>query len=213
MHPLARIPRDLFVCLAPPRCPGCDQRLSPSEPAGFCVVCAPLIEEARFGSACFEYGGPLAEAVRALKYLGRWRVAEYLGGLMVPRALRLYRGRVDAVVPIPLHRKRLRTRGYNQAELLARPVARMLRVPVRRGLLERVKAGRPQVGVGRSERALALRGAFAATESGWPPRVLILDDVRTTGATLDAATAAIKAAQPVTLHRLTLAVTVADDVS
>jgi ComF family protein len=94
-----------------------------------------------------------------------------------------YGGLVDAVVPVPLHRRRLAERGFNQAVVIARPLARALGVPLVVGRLVRVRPTRPQVGLDAEARERNVRGAFRVRRavSG---RVLLVDDVWTTGATL-----------------------------
>lgn len=99
----------------------------------------------------------------------------------------------DAIVPVPLHPARLRERGYNQAEWIARPLARLLRIPLRPDLLARVKPRPEKLKLTRRERWEAVRGAYATTGRAQVDnlRVLLVDDVFTTGATLDACARAL----------------------
>lgn len=91
----------------------------------------------------------------------------------------------DLIVPVPLHRTRLRQRGYNQALELALPLARHLRLPLKHGLLLRTRGTAAQTELGAIERRRNVRGAFAVREGvTWPAQVALLDDVMTTGATL-----------------------------
>ncbi|MCC7538536.1 MAG: ComF family protein, partial [Deltaproteobacteria bacterium] len=100
-----------------------------------------------------------------------------------------YRGRVDLVVPVPLHRTRLVERGFDQAVLIARPLARALARPLVARALSRIRATAPQSSLDARARAENVAGAFVPTSSGRRAlpgrRVLLVDDVRTTGATLD----------------------------
>src|SRR5262245_9977600 len=115
----------LLELLSPSVCPGCDlTRLGLA--GAFCPACAPLLEQIcprgempGTGAAAFRYEGPLADALRRLKYGARTELAGPLGALLATVALG-YAGRVDRVIPMPLHRARLRARGYNQSALLAR---------------------------------------------------------------------------------------------
>src|SRR5690606_25479155 len=103
--------------------------------------------------------------------------------------------RPGALLPVPLHRGRLRRRGYDQALELARPLARALDLPLLPGALRRVRATRPQSELDAAARARNLRGAFAV-EAGTPlpAHVALVDDVMTTGATLHAAALALRRA-------------------
>jgi ComF family protein len=174
----------LLELVAPRGCAGCENVLAPAE-RGFCEACAPLLDDGgRLGDAlaAYVYGGPMAEAVRRLKYGRRTELAPVLGRMLAARATELA-GIVDCVVPVPLHPRRLRRRGFNQAALLARPVAKALAVPLSVTDLRRVRDTPPQARLGAVERATNVRGAFVALRAPGS-RVLLIDDVRTTGATL-----------------------------
>ena len=102
----------------------------------------------------------------------------------------------DCMIPVPLHRKRLLERGVNQAEVLARAVSERTGIPVRTALLERVRNTRPQTRLSRKKRAGNVRGAYAAAKNAnlSGKRVLIVDDVRTSGATARACAQTLRAA-------------------
>ena len=205
----ASIADGFLSLLAPPRCPGCDLPFTPTrslQPTGahthpggfsqpgclnqlFCPACAPLIERAPRWlappasiAAAWRFEGPLADAIRRFKYAGAGRLAAPLG-LLLSEVARPYLGLLDAVVPLPLHRSKLRSRGYNPAALLGRSLARELGVPLRVDLLRRERATRSQAGLDREARLSNVRGAFQARARP-PAKLLLLDDVRTTGATL-----------------------------
>jgi ComF family protein len=195
LHSLVRGVLDL---LSPPVCPGCGLPWAPlAGEEAFCPACSPLIEPPPPGlraPACFAaavaYQGPVADAIRHFKYARVSQLAPQLSTLLVPAA-QAYAGRVDAVVPMPLHPSKLRERGFNPSLLLARPVATALGVPLRVAWLERRRATSSQAGLSREARQQNVRGAFLARCSP-ACRVLLIDDVCTTGATLHAASSALQ---------------------
>ncbi len=186
----------LLRLLAPPCCAACGLELLCSED-GFCGGCAVLLDEVpsalrppRPAAAGFVYGGPLAEAVQRMKYERRPDIAIVLGRRLAEVA-EPYAGLVDVTVPMPLHPARLRERGFNQSALLARPVARALGVPLDTALLLRTRPTAVQASLPRERRVDNVRGAFTVARTSRPRRVLLIDDVRTTGATLASAAAAL----------------------
>lgn len=202
--------RAVLDLLAPRRCAACELELEPEE-RGLCAGCAVLLDEVppalrapAESASAFVYGGPIADAIRGLKYAGRTDAARVLGELLAEEA-RPFGGRVDAVVPVPLHPTRLRERGFNQAALLGAPVARALGVPLSTGRLRRVRRTPPQAGLERATRVDNVRGAFKARPDARRPRVLVVDDVRTTGATLGACRAALYEAGAERVYLYTLA--------
>lgn len=169
----------------------CDRCGSPSE--RHCISCAdldPLIAQAR---SAYPYTGWVTGAIRRFKYDAEFSRSDHLGERLA-ETLRLF-DRVDALVPVPLHRSRLHARGYNQSALLAARASELLGVPVQ-PLVRRQRATTPQVSLRESERRSNVEGAFEIDPS-WsasPDRVYVLiDDVRTTGATLGACARAIAA--------------------
>ena len=202
----------LLDLLAPVRCPGCDEALDPDpndlppiDPFtdGFCVVCAALVEPFEGEQALYQYGGPLAEAIKRFKYEGRLDALPALTRL-VARAAPDLSGEVDAVVPVPLFPRRRHTRGFDQAALLARPLARALGVPLSRAVLRRVRDTPPQARLDAAGRERNVQGAFLARRIEGQ-RLLHFDDVHTTGATLVAAQDALFDAGASTVISLSLA--------
>ena len=190
-----------FVQLvAPARCVGCEELCS----RVFCAACESLLEPAASLSAVFEYGGPIADAIHRFKYRSRSELGAALGSLMTQAALR-WAGEVDAVVPVPLHWRRRRWRGYDQAALLARPTAKALGVPALLRGLRRVRHTPSQVNLPHDERQANVAGAFAPGRLRGVGRVLLVDDVRTTGATLEAASKALRAGGAREVRTLVLA--------
>jgi ComF family protein len=154
------------------------------------------------------YTPRLSHAILLLKYgnvapLGAW-FARRLAGL-VERQPQDFAA--DAVVPVPLDRGRLRERGYNQAELIAKPLARLLGIPFRSYLLVRTQPRPNQLRLTQRERWETVRGAYAMHKMAQVDklRVLLVDDVFTTGATLDACSRALKGAGAARVVGLTVA--------
>jgi ComF family protein len=140
------------------------------------------------------YEGPVELAVQRFKYEGWRRLAGPLALLLAERLV-VEGLAAHYVVPVPLHPGRLRQRGFNQAELLARELSRRLALAKPPGDLIRTRATPPQVGHDRLWRLQNVRGAFAWRGADLAGRsLLLIDDVATTGSTLDACAAALRAA-------------------
>lgn len=141
------------------------------------------------------YGGPVAFAIQGFKYQGRTALsrplAAFLNGYLETHAVSF-----DCLVPVPLHPERLAVRGYNQSELLAHELGRTRRLPVRTDLITRARHTQPQVTLSRQQRVENVRDAFAPARPGLlqGERVLLIDDVCTTGSTLQGCAQALRAA-------------------
>ncbi|MFZ1862962.1 MAG: ComF family protein [Polyangiales bacterium] len=204
MHPLLD---GALGLVAPVRCAGCDAPLDAAD--GLCRVCLLLVERCTGSGAVFIYGGPVADAIQRYKYGGRSELGGSLASMMRAKALQLS-GEIDAVVPVPLHWRRRRARGYDQAALLARPIAKALRVPALLRGLRRVRHTPSQVDLSFSERRRNVEHAFAPYRLQGTQRVLLIDDVRTTGATLESASRALRAGGVRRIHTLVLAARLLD---
>lgn len=179
--------------LAPPWCMKCGKRLA--EEGEFCADCRRIQHLFRRGRALYEYESA-APAIYRFKYGGRReyadffgeQVAEYLGDFVRTVG-------PDALIPIPLHRKRQAARGYNQAECLARAVGSRLGVPVQAGYLVRVKNTVPLKYENPEERQNNLKKAFNIARNDVKlKRVILIDDIYTTGSTMDEAAVTLREA-------------------
>ncbi len=161
-----------------------------------------------------EYAGGLMDLVHRLKYQGQLALVPPLGR-MLGQAYRCYWGEcpADWAIPIPLHPRRLRRRGFNQADLLLRSwlktaAAAGQPAPPHGGhILQRTRATAPQTGLRRPERRRNIRGAFkvVAHEEIQNRRLLLVDDVFTTGATVEEAARVLRSAGAASVDVLTLA--------
>ena len=181
-------------------CPVCGAPDEDSFRRRRCAHCREKAPPFVFATAPYLHGGALAEAIHRLKYEGREELAGPLALLFEASAV----PESDCLCPIPLHPRRLRERGFDQAHLLADGAAKRFRIPVL-PLLTRVRATGQQVGRDRSARERNLRGAFTASEKARGLRVCLIDDVLTTGATAAACTLALRRAGASRVHVLTLA--------
>ncbi|MGH9715196.1 MAG: ComF family protein [Candidatus Acidiferrales bacterium] len=153
------------------------------------------------------YDRALSEAVLLLKYEQVSSLADWFGARLAEIVLGAgAEWRADVVVPVPLHRDRHRERGYNQARLIARPIARRLHLRLDSNLLIRTKPRPAQLVLSRTEHWKSVRGAYATGEGMKIDnlRVLLVDDVLTTGATLDACSRALKKAGATAVFGITI---------
>jgi ComF family protein len=187
--------RDLAV-LQPPFCERCgDPVAGRVDHAYTCALCAARAPSFLRARSAVRYDGAAASAIRALKYHGATWLADDLAALLEGVTRAEYAGvTFDAIVPVPLHPLRRRRRDFNQAELLAGRLARRLGAPVRARAVRRVRATPSQTRLTVRERADNMRGAFQARapmnlDGG---RVLLVDDVMTTGATVHDAARALR---------------------
>jgi ComF family protein len=192
----------LLEVLLPPACAGCGRfghRVCEDCLAGFQPASAPadrfaaadpgtLVGDAlELAVAAFAHAGMLRRALQRLKYGGSGRIAAPLGRAAAPTLVALMRvcGALP-LVPVPVHEARMRQRGYNQAALLASALGRETGLPVV-DILQRPRPTARQHGLGKAARLHNLRGAFALRDGARPPPgVILVDDILTTSATMEA---------------------------
>ena len=171
--------------LAQPLCPRCALPTPGGAICGRCLSSSPHYDATR---AALAYDFPADALVHSLKFRGELALAPLLASLLSDRTRA---DEVDHVVPVPLSRKRLRERGYNQSVEIARHLRKDL---LDAGLCERTRDVRPQIELPYDERQSNVRGAFRCTRALVGARIAVVDDVMTTGATLNELARTLKAA-------------------
>ncbi len=189
--------RDLCVgCAADlprpqPACPRCGDAL-PGAGEWLCGRCQRRPPPFDAAWAALRYAAPVDRLFVDLKFRGRLAAAKLLAQLL-EEAVRAA-DRPEALIPVPLHRGRLRERGFNQALELARPLAHRMHLPLLRDVVVRRRATAPQTVVEAAARRRNLRGAFAVNRPLAVRHVALIDDVMTTGSTLTELSTVLKRA-------------------
>lgn len=215
IHTLRRILRQFsnaaLNLLYPPQCIGCNRRVG----SLLCAECqsrltsvrpihdpdSPLAE--RQSTAVFD--GTIRKAIHELKYSGQRGYVDVLGQRLI-KTLCATGWPVTALAAVPLHDNRIKERGFNQAALLADYIAMDLNIPFRPTMLRRIRDTRQQVGLNYQERQSNVTGAFKAEPTiVHGQKIVIIDDVYTTGATLRACASALREAGAIQVWALTVA--------
>jgi len=177
-------------------CPRCGSPRPPGlDSAPTCAACHARPPHVQTLRAPYFYEAVLRDLIQTFKFRPEPGLARLLGTLFVQGLeAHPFPGPPDCVVPVPLHPKRKRGRGFNQSELLARPVARALGVALETRILARRRDTDSQVGKGMRARRRNVRGAFQCRRTGRPVglQVLLIDDVVTTGSTVSEAARALR---------------------
>jgi ComF family protein len=230
----AELPQRLLDLLYPPRCAGCGRggawycalcrTLTRPVPQPYCQRCGqpltgsdcrscavslPVVDAVR---AATLFAGPIRQAIHRLKYSNLTAVAPALSQLLA-ETYQEAGWSADVIVPVPLYPARQRQRGYNQAERLARPLATALAIPLAAQAMRRQRATADQIGLDPAGRRANVLGAFAVVQGGSVAgrTVLLIDDVATTGSTLDACARALFEGGAVSVRALVLARRSLDD--
>jgi ComF family protein len=188
--------KDRVICSAcrkairfvtPPLCPRCGLPY----PGGRAHLCAACLKERRYFAShrtAALYDGALKEMIHRFKYQGVFPLTQVLGDLLEPvlKAIRREH-RVDVLIPVPLHIRRLRERGFNQALLLVKELSKRSGIPYQERVLAKIRETPEQISLKKRERAKNVKGVFEVTDQGAikGKRVVLVDDVYTTGATVN----------------------------
>ena len=225
----ALLPRDCFLCGATCEdvflCADCSNRL-PAMPAQCCPVCAlPTPREEVCGAclkrpphfdathALWRYDFPIDKMVQSIKYSHRLASVDFFAQAMAELLENMFSttSLPDIVLPVPLSAQRLRERGFNQSVEIARPLARALGLPLELHAVRRQRHTAPQAELPWKERAKNIRQAFGCAADLTGKSLLVIDDVMTTGATLDELARLLKAHGAVRVENCVVARTLKDN--
>jgi competence protein ComFC len=188
--------------ITPPVCPICGEKQSADQVCARCALSAHSYVAVRSWAA---YAGPLRKAIQRLKYHRDVAVGEILSRPMLA-CLKNLGWSFDMIVPVPVSLARLAERGYNQVSLLARPIALGLERPYYYLALKKERETRSQVGLPAKERQVNVQGAFGADRKVVKGKtVLVIDDIATTGSTLEECARALVKAGADQVYGFTLA--------
>lgn len=188
------------------RCYKCGKKIS-SETKEYCYDCERRKHYFDRGFSLFQYNDQIRPSLYRLKYGGRYEYGEYYGALMA----RIYkdsiiRAKVDAIVPVPLHKNRIYERGYNQAEAIARALSERTGIPCYEKYVVRQKNTVPLKLMTPSERQKNLKNAFIIGQNDVKSKItIVIDDIYTTGSTIDAIAKVLKASGVRKVYFLTVA--------
>lgn len=162
------------------QCPRCAIPTFDGQVCGACLKRPPAFDRSR---AALAYGFPLDRLIPRLKYSGRLAIAPVLGECLAASVA--FGPRPDCLIPMPLHAKRIRERGFNHATEIAREVAKRLDLPLDSDSCRRIRDTPPQMGLKHDARRRNVRGAFACSGDVRGRNIALIDDVMTTGTSLD----------------------------
>jgi len=182
-----------------PKCKKCGKPFEPKESGSeireYCADCIKRTHTYEFGMAVFQYSSGLRESIYRFKYHNQRTYAGFYGKAMARYAKQIRELGIQVLIPVPISRKRKTARGYNQAELMAQALGKELNLPVDSYSLVREKNTLPQKELNEQERRNNLKNAFKIAENVIKyKKVLLVDDIYTTGSTIDACSAVLKQA-------------------
>lgn len=199
--------RDRLPFVEGPRCFKCGKTIASAE-TEFCRDCAGKAHVFRQGVSLWSYDKIVKGAVYRFKYKNRRAYASCFARELARKYGEQIRGwNAQAIIPVPIHRKRYRQRGYNQAELLSRCLSEHIQVPVCNDLVVRTRNTKPQKELNDKERQKNLKNAFKIVGNSVKlKRVIVVDDIYTTGATADAMAQVLQSAGIEVVYVVTLCI-------
>lgn len=199
--------RKILPYIKEPRCKKCGKEIEKEEQE-YCRDCGRFAHSFDKGAALFTYNGIMRRSISMFKYHNRREYADFY-------AIELYKNfeyfirrcNPDVIVPVPIHKQKKRQRGFNQSELVAKKLGKLIKVPVDTKYLVRIEKTIPQKELTRKQRKENLKKAFGIRDTNKKyERVLIIDDIYTTGATIDAISEILRENQTKIIYFLTICV-------
>lgn len=199
--------RDKLHFIGKNRCPTCGKPLEIINDTNKCSFCIKNNFYFKRAFSPLEFTGELKDAIYKFKYQSKPYMYKSFGELMVRELLKEKIEPIDIIVPIPLHRSRMAKRGYNQSELVAKYISKKLNIPLDRKNLIRTKATKEQNTLSRLERQKNIKNAFSVRDDRvfMNKRVLLVDDIFTTGATVNEGAKVLKSVKAKEVIVITIA--------
>ncbi len=181
--------REKLVYIEEPKCKKCGKQLIRHEDE-YCYDCKKKKHLYKEGIAVFAHTGEIKKSIYKIKYCNKREYVDFYAG----EVTRLYGKKInswnsDAIIPVPLHRKKQLSRGYNQAEIIAKVISKQTGIPMNSKILMRIKNTKPQKELNDTDRKKNLENAFKINKSIVKlKKVILVDDIYTTGSTIDGCT-------------------------
>ena len=198
--------REKYPYIAEPRCMCCGKPLTDVSEE-YCYDCSRQKHFFIDGRSLWVHKDAVESTVYAMKYQNRRIYGQTFGKEMAEHfASYLWERKITLLVPVPLHSGRKRKRGFNQAEIVAKVLSENTGIRMDTGVIRRIKATSPQKELGDKGRKLNIRGAFAARKSVKGEKIVLIDDIYTTGSTVDEAARVLKKAGAENVYFLTVSI-------
>lgn len=204
--------RSLLSYVREPVCMKCGKEISDGTEE-YCSDCRKHRRTFEYAISVFNYTDIASDSLSAIKYKNRREYLDfYAEEALRRRGERLLNIHADCMIPVPVHPARLRKRGFNQAALLAEKIGEKLNIPVEENFLRRNRNTAPQKVLGPAERLKNLQQAFTTDKAApeWMRRVILVDDIYTTGATAEACTRVLRASGVEKVYVFTICVGAGD---